>query len=183
MSGSQTNYPTIIELRSIEREILTLIKAYDKNHKTYLRQIKHKHFNDAKTTLAGLNQVNTILISLVTEAQSLLKKAISEGSLMQKEVSAAMPKMKATFTQAARQNKIIDRLNKDIINVAAEYDDSSLERNATYIEYYILFIGCIVIIIITVRSYFSKEANMVDNIILGIIIILIIYFFIKKIKK
>ena len=35
-----SKYPTIMNLKSVEKEIETLIKAYDQGHRTYLRSLK-----------------------------------------------------------------------------------------------------------------------------------------------
>lgn len=181
MTDDITRYPTIMNLKTIEKQITSLIKGYEKGHLTYLRNIKNKNYTEAKNNLDELNQINNLLITFVTTAQSTLKQAVNEGSLMQKEVSEAMPKLKNTFKQARRQNVIIDRLNNQLMNIDGEYDSSSLERNSNIVQYNVLFIGAIIVILITIKTYISQESNLIENIILAVIIIIIIYYIYKKI--
>ena len=63
MSDDTSHYPTIMKLRTFESANKLLIKAYDKGHKTYLRNIKNKDFDSAQSNLDSLNQVNTQLIN------------------------------------------------------------------------------------------------------------------------
>ena len=112
MSDDTSHYPTIMKLRTFESANKLLIKAYDKGHKTYLRNIKNKDFDSAQSNLDSLNQVNTQLINNLNSIKALLKKGISEGSVMQDIASASIPILNNTYKRANRQNAIINRLNK-----------------------------------------------------------------------
>ena len=181
MRDEMTKYPTIMKLKSVEKEIETLIKAYEQGHRTYLRSLKHKHHSKAKSTLGSLKKVNNLLLTFVKKGQSLLKKAISEGSLMQQEVAYSMPKLKRIAISAKKQNMIIQQLNDEMSKVEGELDNSSLEYNANNLQFTFIFLATIIIIVITIKSYVSDKSSILDNIILIIILVVIIYLIIKKI--
>lgn len=180
MRDEMSKYPTIMNLKSVEKEIETLIKAYDQGHITYLRSLKHKHHKKAKSTLSSLKKVNNLLLTYVKKGQSLLKKAISEGSLMQHQVAYSMPKLKRIAITAKKQNMIIRRLNDEMSKVDGELDNSSLEYNANNLQYIFIFLATIIIIIITIKSYVSDKSSILDNIILITITVVILYLIIKK---
>lgn len=181
MSDDTSHYPTIMKLRTFETENKLLIKEYDKEHKTYLRNIKNKDFDSAQSNLDSLNQVNTQLINNLNSIKALLKKGISEGSVMQDIATASIPILNSTYKRANRQNAIINRLNNEIKNIDGELQSSKLEEQSNQIQFVILFIVGLIIIYITIKAFFTQDSGMLENIILAICFGLLVYYIIKKV--
>jgi len=181
MSDDTSHYPTIMKLRTFESANKLLIKAYDTGHKTYLRDIKNKDFDSAQSNLDSLNQVNTQLINNLNSIKALLKKGISEGSVMQDIAAASIPILNNTYKRASRQNNIINKLNNQIKNIDGELQTSQLEQQSYQIQLVILFIVGIIIIYITIKSFLTQDSGMLENIILAICFGLLVYYIIKKV--
>jgi len=181
MSDDTSHYPTIMKLRTFESANKLLIKAYDTGHKTYLRDIKNKDFESAQSNLDSLNQVNTQLVNNLNSIKALLKKGISEGSVMQDIAAASIPILNNTYKRASRQNNIINKLNNQIKNIDGELQTSQLEQQSYQIQLVILFIVGIIIIYITIKSFLTQDSGMLENIILAICFGLLVYYIIKKV--
>ena len=181
MSDDTSHYPTIMKLRTFESANKLLIKEYDKGHKTYLRNIKNKDFDSAQSNLDSLNQVNTQLINNLNSIKALLKKGISEGSVMQDIATASIPILNNTYKRANRQNAIINRLNNEIKNIDGELETSKLEQQSYQIQLVILFIVGLIIIYITIKAFLTQDSGMLENIILAICFGLLVYYIIKKV--
>lgn len=181
MLDDTSHYPTIMKLRTFESANKLLIKAYDTGHKTYLRNIKNKDFESAQSNLDSLNQVNTQLVNNLNSIKALLKKGISEGSVMQDIAAASIPILNNTYKRASRQNNIINKLNNQIKNIDGELQTSQLEQQSYQIQLVILFIVGIIIIYITIKSFLTQDSGMLENIILAICFGLLVYYIIKKV--
>lgn len=179
---SIANNPTtdLLTLKTIEFEIKLYIKAYETGHVTYIQHVRNKEYAEASKTLSELTQTSDTLVSLVTRGQTILTKALRDGSIDQTTVTLKQPLFNKLSLQLRSQQSRIRREEEKIANLDGELETSEQTKQSDYLQYIMIFIVGIIVMGLTIKTVLTQDDTSLDTIILVIIIGLSIYFLIKK---
>lgn len=179
---SIANNPTadLLTLKTIEFEINLYIKSYETGHVTYIQHVRNKEYDEASKTLSELNKISNTLVSLVTSGQTILTKAMSDGTIDQKTVTIKQPMFNKLSLQLRSQQERIKKEEEKIANLDGELETSEQTKQSDYLQYIIIFIVGIIVVGLTTKTVLTQDDTSLDTVILVIIIGLSIYFLIKK---
>ena len=132
----QNNFPTIVELKTIEKEIKLKLDDYRSSQKDYISALQNGSTDNAEDNLEKINALNSELVRLFREAKILMGKVYPKGMQNQKIVSEGSSELMALDNKLQKYNTKIAKVQKELKHIAAKRENTSLEAHSLKIQYY-----------------------------------------------
>lgn len=172
-----------VELNVYEKNLNLLLAEYKTLHEKYVNSIKQKNSGESTTLLSKLDSMNQQIQLLSSEIISKIEQINSnnqygkyKGDIVKKKAELNNLNSKMNADEAK-----IKQLMHDMIDLDGKNETMRVKHKASiyFIFFYILFIG--ILIYLCFRMINSSQADPLENILLVLAILLLIYIFWSKI--
>ena len=130
------NFPTIVKLKTIEKEIKLKLDDYRSSQKDYISALQNGSTDNAEDNLEKINALNSELVRLFRTAKILMGKVYPQGIQNQKIVSEGSFDLMALDNKLQKYNTKIAKVQKELNDIAAKRENTSLEAHSLKIQYY-----------------------------------------------
>tara|TARA_Y100000389_G_scaffold201080_1_gene242950 strand:- start:7528 stop:8163 length:636 start_codon:yes stop_codon:yes gene_type:complete len=130
------NFPTIVKLKTIEKEIKLKLDDYRNSQKDYISALQNGSTDNAEDNLEKINALNSELVRLFRAAKILMSKVYPKGMQNQKIVSEGSSDLMALDNKLQKYNTKIAKVQKELNDIAAKRENTSLEAHSLKIQYY-----------------------------------------------
>ena len=179
-SDMSTHYPTLMKLKTVDKEISMLTKAYESVHETSVMNMTRRHFVAAFENMEEMKQINDMLLAAVAQGKELLEKAIPEGGIDQRIVALEKPRLDNIVSAALERKREIEQLEQEMINVNGDLKNTELDQKSNWFHFIVLVVLGVIVLGLTAKTMIDDKVSNIDNAILAIVIGLLVYYLIKK---
>ena len=179
-SDMSTHYPTLMKLKTVDKEISMLTKAYESVHETSVMNMTRRHFVAAFENMEEMKQINDMLLAAVAQGKELLEKAVPEGGIDQRIVALEKPRLDNIVSAALERKREIEQLEQEMINVNGDLKNTELDQKSNWFHFIVLVVLGVIVLGLTAKTMIDDKVSNIDNAILAIVIGLLVYYLIKK---
>lgn len=165
----------LLELKSLEDEIIGLLSRYKQIQMDYTTSITSGSKSSAGIDLQKLNELNGQILQKLDRAKTLALLIIPIETENQSEITRNIPNLKEKADSLSREKQMIDNLLERHYSIKGSNRTISLERQSNYYKYMSMFFVSILIIGITIRAYLTDSTSSAELFIIAIAALLIIY--------
>lgn len=176
MINLEVHYPTIAKLKQVELDIDLNLNAYKDAHTNYLNNIKSGNTTQANQNLKQLDKINNDLISLLGNAEMLMKEAYPKGQSDQAKSKYNLNQILEMSNQLNKEAKEIQQMSDELHDVEGNLSISKITQRTNYVQYFIMLILSIVVIGFTAHTIITNDSSNIENVILILAIVAISYY-------
>jgi hypothetical protein len=171
------NYPTIIELKVKEKEILQLLSDYKIEHDTLTKQMQQNPSDSSnKKMLSDLQNKNNVIVSKLNMLKDMMAEVYSRG--MENDSLVEITDKEQLVELSAQLNTENDKMT-NLINELNTYDGENevlvLNQQSHFMQYLVFMGLCIFLIYLTIKAYSTNSVSNIENLILLVVIVLVVY--------
>jgi hypothetical protein len=183
------NYPSIVELKTKEKEILQLISDYKAEHDAIKQQYDSGICQDNpnancgsnltksyKGLMTNLQNKNSVIIGKLNELKDMMAEVYPRG--MENDSLVEITDKEQLVELSAQLNMENDKMT-NLINELNTYDgenDVLVLNQQSHFMQYLVFMGlCIFLIYLTIKAYSTNSISNIENLILLVVIVLVVY--------
>jgi len=165
-----------VELNIYEKHLNDLLRKYENTHSKYISSISEHEKVKQDLLLVELNDINQQIISLVEEISNKIHK-INNTDKYRKEIAIKNNKIKEIYHKIKIDENNIKKLLSETNDLDGINESLKIKQNSS------MYINIIYIIVITILSFIfirllsTDETNPVENIILFLAILSLLYNF------
>ena len=177
MSNNKTKITSIVEIKTLEKEVQLMMVQYEHLHLQSMNAI-HAGQKPSQHTLQLLKDTNDNIISLLAKIKNKIDILYPKGITNQHLVTSNNKNLIDTSDKLHAKQSELNRLMGEHSSLDGENIDLTLQLTSTYYEYVFYLIIMIIIGIYVFKIYSSDSGNdIVDIIILIAAIVLLLFHF------
>lgn len=176
MIDLEVHYPTIAKLKQVELDIDLNLNAYKDAHTNYLNNVKLGNTSQANENLKQLDKINNDLVSLLGNAEILMKEAYPKGQREQAKSKYKLSDIMELSNQLNQEASRIKQMSDDLHDVEGTLSISNITQRTNYFQYFVMFILSIVVIGLTARTIITNDTSKIEDVILILAIVAIVYY-------
>jgi hypothetical protein len=166
-----------IEFMEKQKELESLLSQYTNTNKSYIENLKNNNNSSAENNLKLLDNLNTLILTHLSENEGILSTNYLKGIQHQETVKENNEKFNVLNNKLNIEREKIRVILKQKNDLNGTKEDTSINTKSIKYKYIYYAICAIILIILIVKSFMSSDIGMVDNVILVCIILLLIYHF------
>lgn len=166
-----------IEFMEKQKELESLLLQYTNTNKSYIENLKNNNNSSAENNLKLLDNLNTLILTHLSENEGILSTNYLKGIQHQETVKENNEKFNVLNNKLNIEREKIRGILKQKNDLNGTKEDTSINTKSIKYKYIYYAICAIILIILIIKSFMSSDIGMVDNVILVCIILLLIYHF------
>ena len=171
------NYPSIVELKTKEKEILQLISDYKAEHDTLTKQMQQNPSDSSnKKMVSDLQNKNNVIVSKLNMLKDMMAEVYPRGIVNDSLVEITD---KEQLVELSAQLNIENDKMTNLINELNTYDGENevlvLNQQSHFMQYLVFMGLCIFLIYLTIKAYSTNSVSNIENLILLVVIVLVVY--------
>ena len=166
-----------IEFMEKQKELESLLLQYTNTNKSYIENLKNNNNSSAENNLKLLDNLNTLILTHLSENEGILSTNYLKGIHHQETVNENNEKFNVLNNKLNIEREKIRGILKQKNDLNGTKEDTSINTKSIKYKYIYYAICAIILIILIIKSFMSSDIGMVDNVILVCIILLLIYHF------
>ena len=166
-----------IEFMEKQKELESLLLQYTNTNKSYIENLKNNNNSSAENNLKLLDNLNTLILTHLSENEGILSTNYLKGIQHQETVKENNEKFNVLNNKLNIEREKIRGILKQNNDLNGTKEDTSINTKSIKYKYIYYAICAIILIILIIKSFMSSDIGMVDNVILVCIILLLIYHF------
>lgn len=190
MALQEREYPTVLKLKQIEKEMATAINEYKYLSNTHMDEMK------AEVAAYGLRsipaqgaiiyyremmqaQIN-ILKGLVEQAKPLLANILAKGEMNQDVVSFKQKDLQELNSNLQTEADKLSTLEEELATAERENEFAELQQGSAFLQSVFMSLLAVIVIGLTVNAVVNPKSTGIENAILVIVVALIAYYLYNK---
>ena len=190
MALQEREYPTVLKLKQIEKEMATAINEYKYLSNTHMDEMK------AEVAAYGLSSVPAqgaiiyyremmqaqinILKGLVEQAKPLLANILAKGEMNQDVVSFKQKDLQELNSNLQTEADKLSTLEEELATPERENEFAELQQGSAFIQSVFMSLLAVIVIGLTVNAVVNPKSTGIENAILVIVVALIAYYLYNK---
>ena len=166
-----------IEFMEKQKQLESLLLQYTNTNKSYIENLKNNNNSSAENNLKLLDNLNTLILTHLSENEGILSTNYLKGIQHQETVKENNEKFNVLNNKLNIEREKIRGILKQKNDLNGTKEDTSINTKSIKYKYIYYAICAIILIILIIKSFMSSDIGMVDNVILVCIILLLIYHF------
>lgn len=176
MIDLEVHYPTIAKLKQVELDIDLNLNSYKDAHTNYLNSLKMGDLSKANENLKQMDKINNDLITLLGNAEMLMKQAYPKGELDQQKAKYSLSDIMDLSNQLNKEAEEINKMNEQLNDIEGNLSVLKITQRTNYFQYFVMFILSIVVIGLTARTIMTNETSNIENVVLILAIVAVAYY-------
>lgn len=184
--SEKSNLPTIVKLKTVEKEINFLLAVYKSAHKDYIKNLRQGETDDAKDDLDKMNEINKKLTTLFGSLQTITSKVYPKGIKNQEMVTAGSVDLSQIDSQLGDYYTKIAKVQSELKDIEGKHSSTSKETSSARLQYYIFTIIAIWWFMAFVLLYYFRNSTLsgpIETCILAVAVLAIGYYVYTKFIK
>ena len=190
MALQTREYPTILKLKQLEKEMATAINEYKYLNNTLTSELNMFASNQDLDSSDGKNTIKyfreqmqaqiSILRGLVEQARPLLAAIIQKGEMNQDIVTFKQKDLNDLNANLQTESDKLIALEFEVSTVERENDIAVKQQGSAFIQGIFMALIALIVIALTVNAIVNPKSNSIETAALVIAIALALYFLYKK---
>ena len=169
----------LVEVSVYEKNLKELLSEYERIHTNYINSLRNKNMVDSKRILLQLESMNQE-IKLLSEEISQRINLINQKNEFGNYKNAVQNKKNDLISLNSKMiadETHIKKLLQDSIDLDGKNESLRLQQKTSLYYIYFTIICVICLSVLFFKFYISTESDPIENIVLFLAIVLIVYFF------
>lgn len=190
MALQEREYPTVIKLKEIEKQMTTAIKEYKYLSNTHMDEMKAEVAANGLRSIPAQGaiiyyremmqvQIN-VLKGLVEQAKPLLANILAKGEMNQDVVTFKQKDLQELNSNLQTEADKLSTLEEELATAERENEFSELQQGSAFLQSVFMSLLAAVVIGLTVNAVVNPKSTGIENAILVIIVALIAYYLYNK---